>query len=142
AVLLIACINFTTLAIGRSAGRAKEVGVRKVIGGGTSQLISQFLAEALLLTILSAAIGFLLGKFLLPFFNTLSGRELLFSFKQFPELIWMMLGLILLVGLLAGSYPALVLSRFKPIEVLKSKIRVGGSNIFTRSLVTLQFVLS
>ncbi|MEO6541601.1 MAG: ABC transporter permease [Ferruginibacter sp.] len=141
-VLLIACINFTTLAIGRSAGRAKEVGVRKVIGSGKRQLILQFLAEALLLSILSAILGFLLGKLLLPYFNRLSGRELSFSFTQFPEMTWMLIGLVLLVGLLAGSYPALVLSRFKIIEVLKSKVRVGGSNIFTKSLVTVQFVVS
>ena len=141
-VLLIACINFTTLAIGRSAGRAKEVGVRKVIGSGKRQLVFQFLAEALLLSILSAILGFLLSKFLLPYFNRLSGRELSFSFAQYPEMVWMLAGLVLLVGLLAGAYPALVLSSFKTIEVLKSKVRVGGSNIFTRSLVTVQFVLS
>jgi putative ABC transport system permease protein len=141
-VLLIACINFTTLAIGRSAGRAKEVGVRKVIGSGKKQLVFQFLAEALLLSILSAAIGFLIGKLLLPYFNQLSGRDLQFSFGQYPELVWMLIGLVLLVGLLAGSYPALVLSSFRPIEVLKSKVRVGGSNLFTKSLVTVQFILS
>jgi putative ABC transport system permease protein len=141
-VLLIACINFTTLAIGRSAGRAKEVGVRKVIGSGKSQLVLQFLAEALLLSILSALLGFLLSKFLLPYFNQLSGRELSFSFAQFPEMTWMLMGLILLVGLLAGAYPAMVLSSFKTIEVLKSKVKVGGSNFFTKSLVTIQFVVS
>ena len=141
-VLLIACINFTTLAIGRSAGRAKEVGVRKVIGSGKKQLVWQFLAEAILLSILSALLGLLLVKFLLPYFNQLSGRELSFSFSQYPEMAWMLIGLVLLVGLLAGSYPALILSGFKPIEVLKSKIRLGGSNIFTRSLVTVQFILS
>ncbi|HMI78498.1 MAG TPA: ABC transporter permease [Ferruginibacter sp.] len=141
-VLLIACINFTTLAIGRSAGRAKEVGVRKVIGSGKRQLILQFLAEALLLSILSAILGFLLGQLLLPYFNRLSGRELDFSFTQFPEMTWMLGGLVLLVGLLAGTYPALVLSGFKTIDALKSKVRVGGANIFTKSLVTVQFVLS
>ncbi|MEP7166328.1 MAG: ABC transporter permease [Ferruginibacter sp.] len=142
AVLLIACINFTTLAIGRSAGRAKEVGVRKVLGSGKRQLVWQFLTESLLLSIFSAILGYLLGEFLLPYFNTLSGRELTFSFIQFPELVWMMVGLIILVGLLAGSYPALVLSGFKPLDVLKSKVKVGGSNIFTRSLVTVQFIVS
>ncbi len=141
-VLLIACINFTTLAMGRSAGRAKEVGVRKVIGSGKKELVFQFLAEALLLSILSAVIGLLIGKLLLPYFNQLSGRELQFSFEQYPEMLWMLMVLVLLVGLLAGSYPAFVLSRFNPIEVLKSKVRVGGSNIFTRSLVTVQFVVS
>ncbi|HEX7844514.1 MAG TPA: ABC transporter permease [Chitinophagaceae bacterium] len=141
-VLLIACINFTTLAIGRSARRAKEVGVRKVIGGERKQLAFQFLSEAILLSVLSAALGLLLAKILLPYFNDLSGRELTFSFALYPELTWMLAALTLLVGLLAGSYPALILSGFRPIEVLKSKIKVNGANLFTKSLVTAQFALS
>ena len=141
-VLLIACINFTTLAIGRSARRAKEVGVRKVIGSERKHLIIQFLAEAILLSVLSLVIALLLVKLLLPYFNQLSGRELQFSFSLYPEISWMLAGLTLLVGLLAGSYPALILSGFRPIEVLKSKIKVNGSNIFTKSLVTVQFALS
>ncbi|HEY6503048.1 MAG TPA: ABC transporter permease [Chitinophagaceae bacterium] len=141
-VLLIACINFTTLAIGRSARRAKEVGVRKVIGGERRQLVTQFLSEAVILTIVSAILGLLIAKFLLPYFNELSGRELQFSFTLYPEMIWMLAGLTLLVGLLAGSYPALILSGFRPIEVLKSKIKVNGANFFTKSLVTVQFALS
>jgi putative ABC transport system permease protein len=141
-VLLIACINFTTLAIGRSARRAKEVGVRKVIGGDRRQLMMQFLSEAILLSILSLLLGLLLANFLLPYFNRLSGRELRFSFSLYPEMAWMLGGLTLLVGLLAGSYPALILSGFKPVEVLKSKIKVNGSNFFTKALVTIQFALS
>jgi putative ABC transport system permease protein len=142
AVLLIACINFTTLAIGRSAGRAKEIGVRKVMGSQRKQLIVQFLAESFLLSVLSAVTGIILAYALLPLFNQLADRQLSFSFGRFPELTWLLIGLTLLVALLAGSYPALVLSAFKPVEVLKRKIRIGGSNLFTRSLVTLQFVLS
>lgn len=142
AVLMIACINFTTLAIGRSARRAKEVGIRKVIGGARRQLAMQFLSEAILLSILSAIIGFFLVKLFLPYFNGLSGRNLTFSLSTYPEMIWMLGGLVLLVGILAGSYPALILSGFRPIEVLKSKIRVSGANIFTKSLVTVQFALS
>ena len=141
-VLLIACINFTTLAIGRSARRAKEVGLRKVIGGEKRQLIFQFLSESIILAVISALLGLLLAKLLLPWFNNLSGRELKFSFSQYPELLWMIAILTLLVGILAGSYPALILSGFKPVEVLKSKIKVGGSNLFTKSLVTFQFSLS
>jgi putative ABC transport system permease protein len=141
-VLLMACINFTTLAIGRSAGRAKEVGVRKVIGSRKKQLIFQFLSESLLLSILSALLGLVLAYVLLPLFNRLAEQSLTFSFSQYPEMIWLLCGLVLLVGILSGSYPALVLSRFKPIEVLKNKIRLAGSNLFTKSLVTLQFVLS
>jgi putative ABC transport system permease protein len=142
AVLLIACINFTTLAIGRSAGRAKEIGVRKVMGSQRKQLITQFLTESFLLSVLSTVTGIMLAYMLLPLFNQLADRQLSFSFSRFPELTWLLTGLTLLVALLAGSYPALVLSAFKPVEVLKRKIRIGGSNLFTRSLVTLQFVLS
>ena len=141
-VLLIACINFTTLAIGRSAGRAREVGVRKVIGGNRTQLAYQFLVEALVLACLSSGIGLALAQLLLPHFNTLSGRELVFSLKTYPEIGYLMVGLTLIVGLLAGSYPAFVLSGFNPVEVLKSKIRLGGSNLLTKSLVTFQFALS
>ncbi|MEO6582979.1 MAG: ABC transporter permease [Ferruginibacter sp.] len=141
-VLLIACINFTTLAIGRSAGRSKEVGVRKVIGAVKKQLVFQFLSEALLLSIISTLLGLLMAKLLLPYFNQLSGRELIFSFALYPEMIWLLVGLTVFVGLLSGSYPAMVLSSFKPIEVLKSKMKIGGANIFTKSLVTLQFAVS
>jgi putative ABC transport system permease protein len=142
AVLLIACINFTTLAIGRSAARAREIGIRKVVGSMRFQLIRQFMAEAFMMTLLSVLLGILLARLLLPAFNTLSGKELQFSLTQFPEMIWLLVGLTLVVSLIAGSYPSLVLSSFNPIEVLKQKIKVGGSNFFTRSLVTLQFVLS
>jgi putative ABC transport system permease protein len=141
-ILLIACINFTTLAIGRSASRAKEVGVRKVIGGTKKILIFQFISESLLLTVFSTVVSLLLAKLLLPFFNNLSGRKLDFSFEQFPQLIWLIIALVLVVGILSGCYPAFVLSRFKPVEVLKKKIKLGGGNFFTRSLVTVQFVIS
>jgi putative ABC transport system permease protein len=141
-ILLIASINFTTLAISRSAGRAREVGVRKVVGGLRHQLIGQFLIESVLLTILSAGLGLILAYALLPWFNQLSGTSLAFSFRRFPELAWMLCGLILLVGVLAGSYPALILSGFNPVNVLRKKIRLGGANLFTRSLVTVQFALS
>ena len=142
AVLLIACINFTTLAIGRSARRAKEVGLRKVIGGKKRQLVAQFLSESVILSIISLLLGLLLVQLLLPWFNNLSGRELKFSFTQYPELGWMIVTVTLLAGILAGSYPALILSGFKPIEALKNKVKLGGSNLFTKSLVTVQFSLS
>ncbi len=141
-ILLIACINFTTLAIGRSAGRSKEVGVRKVVGAEKQQIIFQFLTEALLLSAASAILGLVLATILLPLFNQLGGTNLRFSFLQYPQMDLLLMGVVLVVGLLAGSYPALVLSGFNPVEVLKNKIRIGGSNLFTRSLVTFQFVLS
>jgi putative ABC transport system permease protein len=141
-VLLIACINFTTLSIGRSASRAKEVGIRKVIGGTKKALLAQFLTESLLLTFFSTLIGLALVYLLLPYFNQLAGRELRFSFVQFPQLTGLIAGLVLIVGLLSGCYPALVLSGFKTVDVLKAKIKLGGANFFTKSLVTFQFVLS
>jgi len=141
-ILLIACINFITLGISSSARRSKEVGIRKVTGGYRYQLISQFLSESLLLSIISAILGLILAYSLLPFFNSLSGRTLSFSFGQYPEMIGILSGVILLVGIISGLYPALVISRFKPSDVLKNKLRFSGSNLFTRSLVSFQFILS
>jgi putative ABC transport system permease protein len=142
AILLIACINFTTLSLGRSAGRAKEVGIRKVSGGTKRALIFQFLTESLILAIISTIIGLLMADMLLPYFNGLSGRELSFSITQFPQLLLVIVVTVILVGLLSGSYPALVLSGFRASEVLKAKIKLGGSNFFTKSLVTFQFIIS
>jgi putative ABC transport system permease protein len=96
----------------------------------------------MLLTTLSIIVGLLIANLLLPWFNQLAGSRLRFSFTQLPELVWLIPLLAIIVGLIAGSYPALILSGFNPIEVLKQKIKVGGSNLFTRSLVTFQFVLS
>ena len=141
-VLLIACINFTTLAIGRSAGRAREIGVRKVIGAYRRQLVGQFLAESLLLSVFSMVLAIGLMYALLPALNDLTDKKLRFDLGLYPELGWMLAGMTVLTGLLAGAYPALVLSGFKPVEALKSKFRVAGSNFFTKSLVTFQFVLS
>lgn len=141
-ILLIACINFTTLAMGRSASRAREIGVRKVVGASRTQLSRQFLTEAVLLSTVSTAVGVLLAKALLPLFNQLADKELVFNLQQFPELWWLVPGLALVVGGLAGTYPAFVLSGFSVLETLKSKLKIGGENWFTRSLVTFQFVLS
>jgi putative ABC transport system permease protein len=141
-ILLIAAINFTTLAIARSAGRAKEIGVRKVIGGQRRQLILQFLSESMLLSVISAAAGLLLAYILLPWFIQLSGRPIELSFFRHPQLTLLLAGVTVTVGLMAGLYPALVLSGFRPIQVLRSRVKLGGSNYFTRGLVTLQFVLS
>ena len=141
-ILLIACINFTTLAIGRSAGRLKEIGLRKVLGANRKKLIFQFLAESLLLSVFSLLLGLVMAQMLLPYFNQLAGKELLFSFTQYPELIGFFAGISILAGILSGIYPALILSGFDPVESLKRKIKLGGSNIFTNSLVSVQFALS
>lgn len=141
-ILLIACINFIILAIGRSAGRSREVGIRKVVGSTRKRLIIQFVAESIILTGLSALMGFGIAQVLLPYFNDLSGQTLSFSVLQYPELLPWLLGTVIVVGILAGSYPAFVISSFRPVNALKNAIHVAGSNLFTRSLVTFQFVIS
>jgi putative ABC transport system permease protein len=141
-ILLIASINFTTLAVARSAGRAREIGVRKVVGSLRRQLIAQFLMESFMQSVISTVLGLLIAVALLPWFSQLSGRPLELSFTRFPELTWLLLATTGVVGLLAGFYPAMVLSGFNPVEVLRSRVKLGGSNYFTRGLVTLQFVLS
>jgi len=141
-ILLIACINFTTLAIGRSASRSREVGVRKVLGSQKKQLIFQFLTESVLLAALSGILGLILAYSALPLFNELSGKELNISVLFNPTMALLLMALILIAGLLAGCYPAFVLSNFNTLDVLKNKIRVGGTNIFTKSLVTFQFAVS
>jgi len=142
-ILLIACVNFMNLSTARSSNRAKEVGVRKVAGSSRSHLVSQFLTESVLISFfaLLLAIGF--SALMLPLFNQLAGKEMhvstLFSTWLFP----VMLSLVLLVGCIAGSYPAFYLSSFQPIEVLKGKIAKGFKSSWLRSsLVVFQFCIS
>jgi putative ABC transport system permease protein len=141
-VLVIAGINFMTLAIGRSAGRAREIGIRKVVGARRGQLAGQFWGEAFLQSLLAMAVGLGLAQLVLPVFNLLTGKTLSFGIASRPEIFLGLLGLALAAGLLAGSYPALVLSGFRPVETLKNRLRLGGSNLLTRSLVVAQFALS
>lgn len=143
AVLVIACINFMLMAIGRSARRAKEVGLRKVIGAQRLQLMVQFWGEALLLTFFAFLLGMVLAEAVLPLFNELAGKELaLSSVAQNIPIIGVLIGIFILTGFAAGSYPALVLSNFKPIESLKDKLKLGGSNRFSKGLIVVQFSLS
>ena len=140
-ILLIACINFVTLAMGRSATRALEVGVRKVLGAQRQQLIRQFWGEALLLTVLATSIGIGLAFVFQKPFNQLANRELHFTFNAFTVLFCFLL--MAIIALLAGIYPAFVLSRFKPIEVLKGKLNIGNNiGIFRKALIVGQFVAS
>ena len=140
-ILVIACINFMTLSIGRSASRAREVGVRKVMGAVREQLIGQFWGEALLMTFMAVVLGLGLAWLLLPAFNRLSDQQL--SLMPTPALVLFLLALIVVVGLAAGSYPALVMSGFRPVEVLKGKLTVtGDKSWFRRILVVIQFSLS
>jgi putative ABC transport system permease protein len=128
-ILFVACINFVTISIGRSLKRAKEVGIRKVVGAERNQLIFQFIGEALIVTLISMLIGLTLSVLNLPYLNGFMAGVLL--------------ALIAIIGLIAGSYPAFVLSGFKPISILKGNVRSGNAKLGLRKvLVGVQLVLS
>jgi putative ABC transport system permease protein len=141
-ILFIACINFINLSTAKSAHRAKEVGIRKVVGSFRSSLIKQFLTESLLFSFLSFALGSLLAVLLLPYFNSLSAKSLFLPWKEwwlFPILT----GATITIGIIAGLYPAFYLSGFQPIDVLKGKVSRGSKSSATRSiLVIFQFTTS
>lgn len=142
-VLLIACVNFMNLSTARSANRAKEVGIRKVLGTERASLIKQFLAESTLTAVLAIILALAIAFLVLPMFNTIMSKSLsffyLFNWKVLPFLFL----LPILVGLMAGSYPAFFLSNFKPIMVLKGKLAKGAKGGVLRSgLVVFQFFIS
>ena len=141
-ILLIACINFMNLATAQSAKRAKEVGLRKVVGAARSSIVKQFIGEALLLTLFAIIIAIVLSATLLPAFNSLTGKRLSIPFTQ--PLFWLAITtLVIITGFVAGSYPALFLSSLKPVSVLKTGLKFGAGNIFLRKgLVVFQFTLS
>jgi len=142
-VLLIACVNFMNLATARSAGRAKEIGIRKVAGSNRAQLLRQFLTEAILLSLLGLLAAIVLVELFLPIFNGLAGKQIQTAFFEKPGSVVVLLGLALLVGLLAGSYPAFVLSALRPALVLKSASPVSKSGAWIRrGLVVFQFAIS
>ncbi|MGC4035860.1 MAG: ABC transporter permease [Chitinophagaceae bacterium] len=145
-VLLIACFNFINLATAKSLQRAKEVGVRKTIGAGKRQLVAQFISETVLFAFISTFIAVLLSVNLLPWLNSFTGKNISLTIFLNPMLILLLLGLSLAVGIVAGFYPALVLSNFKPVKVLKGSPagNVQGDKIpwLRHSLVVLQFTLS
>lgn len=137
-ILLIACINFVTLSLGRSAARSLEVGVRKVLGAVRGQLIRQYWGEALMVTLISLVIAIGLSYLLLDPFNQLANRQLTLTMDGFT--VMFLLALVILVGLISGVYPAVVLSSFLPVRVLKSRTPGGlGIGFFRKSLVAGQF---
>lgn len=141
-VLLVACINFTNLAIARSATRAREVGIRKVVGAMRFQLMKQFWGESLLLTGVGMLLGFALTEFFLSTFNTLTQVNLTLDYR--PSLSGALFGvsLLLIISLVSGIYPALVLSGFDPIAVLKNRFNIGGRSWSGRVLIVGQFVVA
>ncbi len=142
-ILLIACINFMNLATARSGSRAKEIGMRKVVGAQRSQIVRQFLGESLVYSTLSLILAVVLVEIFLPRFSNLVGQELRINYlRNFPYVL-ILLVTTLLVGVIAGSYPAFFLSAFKPASVLKGKLRSGGAAVWVRkALVVGQFVIS
>ncbi|MBC9794754.1 ABC transporter permease [Sinomicrobium weinanense] len=142
-ILAVACINFMNLSTARSARRAREVGMRKVIGAGRGHLIGQFLGESILISLIALLIAIALVWLTLPAFNYLSGKALEISIFDIKMLLTL-IGIALVTGLISGSYPALFLSGFKPLSVLKGGTKLGGNGnlVFRNTLVVLQFVVS
>lgn len=142
-ILLIACVNFMNLSTARSAGRAREVGVRKVLGSPRKYLVAQFLTESIIVTLAGAIIAVFAAWAFLPLFNHLSGKELVVTAQILGWLVPALLIIIIVIGCLAGSYPAFFLSGFRPIDVLKGKLSAGFKGGTLRSvLVVFQFGIS
>jgi putative ABC transport system permease protein len=141
-VLLLACINFMNLSTARSEKRAKEVGIRKAVGSVRGQLISQFFCESLLISVIAFGLSLILVKSGLPFFNEVANKDMHILWGS--PLFWLMgIGFTLFTGVVAGSYPALYLSSFKPVKVLKGTFKAGASAAIPRKvLVVMQFSVS
>ena len=142
-MLLIASINFMNLSTAGASKRAREVGIRKVLGSVQGELVRQFLLESILLTIIALVLAILLVYLALPTFNDLAGKELTFHFTEDLWLLPVLLLFGLIVGILAGSYPAFFLSSFRPVAVLKGTLTAGKESLSLRSgLVVFQFFIS
>lgn len=141
-ILIIACINFINLTVARSIKRAKEIGVRKVVGGNRKQLIIQFLGESYILSFAAFIIAILLVILVLPTFNQLANKSLSLNYLFDIKLIVFYVLLFVLTGLLAGIYPALVLSGYDPVKTLYGRFNFTGKNYLQKSLVVLQFGLA
>ena len=142
-ILLLACVNFMNLTTARSANRAREVGIRKVLGTERKNLITQFLTESTLMVFISLLLALVGAWLALPLFNTIAAKSMHVGSLFSPLILPLLLALPFVVGMLAGSYPAFFLSGFQPIEVLKGRLRLGSKNGGLRSvLVVFQFVTS
>lgn len=142
-ILLIACINYVNLATARASDRAKEVGIRKVVGALRNQLFFQFLGESVILTFLAFILAFFITQLSLPFFNLLTGNALSHTHFYRPEFFGLCLAILLGIALLAGAYPAFAITAFKPVSILKGNFRFSGKGIWLRKfLVVGQFSIS
>ncbi len=142
-LLLLACFNFTNISVAMSGRRLKEIGIRKTMGGVRLQLILQFLGESVVLCFMALLTGLLLAEILVPAYNSLwPGIKLTLSYTD-NIMFFVFLSLLLLItALVAGMYPAFYITSFKPVAILKGKMKFGGTNWFTRSLLTFQFAIS
>jgi len=141
-ILLIACINFINLTIAQSLKRSKEIGIRKVVGGERGQLVIQFLGESYILSFIAFILGLVLVQLVLPVFNQLANKALSFSYLLSAKLVIGYIAIFLFTGLLAGFYPALVLSGFNPVQSLYNRQQFAGKNYLAKGLVILQFTLA
>lgn len=142
-LLLIAAMNYMNLATARSSGRAREVGLRKVVGSRRGPLVWQFLSESVIFTIIALIISIILLMALLPRFNLLAGKSFDLNVLYSPVVLLSLVAVILLVGIIGGSYPAFFLSRFSPVTVLKGEITQGtAGSLFRKILVVIQFTVS
>jgi putative ABC transport system permease protein len=142
-ILLIACINFMNLSTARSAGRAKEVGMRKVLGAQRTKLIGQFLGESFVFSLLSLVFAIILAKSFLPYFSGLAGKAIYLNAFETPVVYAVLAAIVVFVGMVAGSYPAFFLSAFRPIAALRGHVMEGSKSSRLRSvLVVFQFALS
>ena len=140
-ILVIACINFMNLSTAKASGRMKEVGIKKVIGAERSQLIIQFLTESTLLALFTTLLAIGIAWLLLPQFNELTGKDIQLNFDL--SLVFTLIGITLFTGIVSGSYPALYLSKFKPLAILKGKFSASFSELIARKgLVVFQFTIS
>ena len=141
-ILIIACINFVNLSLGRASARTLEVGMRKVLGARRKHLIHQFWAESLVLSFLAMALGLLIARSALPVFNALAEKNLnLKAFFTAPNLL-IFVGILIAVAVASGSFPGLFLSRLDPVDVLRAKTRWSRRSLFSRALVVVQFALA
>lgn len=142
-ILLIACINYINLATARAAFRAKEVGVRKVVGASKGQLISQFIGESVVTTLCALVLAFLAAQLLLPLFNTLTGKNFGYSTLMEPAFLAYVIATAMAVALFSGAYPAFAITAFKPVNILKNNFRSSSSGIWLRKgLVVFQFCIT
>lgn len=141
-ILIIASINFVNISIAHSLQRAKEIGVRKVMGGQRKQLIAQFMCESVLMNAGAFLLAFFLTTLLLPVFNSLTSKSLAFSYLFDVKLVAVFAGIFVLTSLLAGFYPALVLSSYRPVQILYGRFQLGGKNLLQKTLVIFQFGLA